>query len=114
MFFTLAQEKSVGIVPSQSKKITFSSMIRRKDKRKLHIKPYKELHARIILRDETDTSIAAKVGLSQQQMSSRMQGRCIFDAYEIARIGQELGLSPEDYYQLFIRPTERLKGVSNE
>ena len=72
--------------------------------RKLHIKPYKELHARIILRDETDTSIAAKVGLSQQQMSSRMQ----------ARIGQELGLSPEDYYQLFIRPTERLKGVSNE
>lgn len=82
--------------------------------RKLHIKPYKELHARIVLRDETDTSIAAKVGLSQQQMSSRMQGLCMFDAYEIARIGQELGLSPEDYYQLFIRPTERLKGVSNE
>ena len=47
-------------------------------------------------------------------MSSRMQGLCMFDAYEIARIGQELGLSPEDYYQLFIRPTERLKGVSNE
>ena len=45
--------------------------------RKLHIKPYKELHARIILRDETDTSIAAKVGLSQQQMSSRMQGLCM-------------------------------------
>ena len=40
---------------------------------KPHIKPYKELHAIIMLHDETDTSIAAKVGLSQQQMSSRMQ-----------------------------------------
>lgn len=81
---------------------------------KPHIKPYKELHAIITLRDETDTSIAAKVGLSQQQMSSRMQGLCMFNAYEMVRIGKELNFSPEDYYQLFIKPTERLKGVSNE
>lgn len=39
-----------------------------------HIKPYKALHARIYLHGETDSSIAEKVGLSQQQMSTRMQG----------------------------------------
>ena len=82
--------------------------------KKPHIKPYKALHAKIILRDETDTRIASKVGLSQQQMSSRMQGICMFDAYEMFRIGKELNLLPEDYYRLFIEPTEYLKGVENE
>lgn len=76
-----------------------------------HLKPYKALHARIYLHGETDSSIAEKVGLSQQQMSARMQGVCMFDAAEMALIGKELNFSIEDYYTLFIRPTENLKGV---
>lgn len=52
-----------------------------------HIKPYKALHARIYLHGETDSSIAEKVGLSQQQMSTRMQGLCPFDVTEMLRIG---------------------------
>ena len=68
-----------------------------------HIKPYKVLHARIYLHGETDSSIAEKVGLSQQQMSTRMQGLCPFDVTEMLRIGNELDFEPEDYYLLFIR-----------
>ena len=59
-----------------------------------HIKPYKALHARIYLHGETDSSIAEKVGLSQQQMSTRMQGLCPFDVTEMLRI--------------FVRPTQAL------
>lgn len=73
-----------------------------------HIKPYKALHARIYLHGETDSSIAEKVGLSQQQMSTRMQGLCQFDVTEMLRIGNELDFEPEDYYLLFVRPTQAL------
>ena len=73
-----------------------------------HIKPYKALHARIYLHGETDSSIAEKVGRSQQQMSTRMQGLCPFDVTEMLRIGNELDFEPEDYYLLFVRPTQAL------
>ena len=107
MFFALVQGFDVGIVPSSRKKHFHQGET---DMGKPHTKPYKNLHARIIINDETDSSIAAKVGLSQQQMSARMSGLCSFSVVEMARIGKVLAFTPEDYYHLFILPTITLKG----
>lgn len=63
---------------------------------KLHSKPYRALHARIYLYGETDSSIGEKVGLSQQQMSARMKGKCPFDAREMLLIGRELNFSQDE------------------
>lgn len=79
---------------------------------KLHSKPYRALHARIYLYGETDSSIGEKVGLSQQQMSARMKGKCPFDAREMLLIGRELNFSQDEYYKFFIEPLGSIKGVS--
>lgn len=79
---------------------------------KLHSKPYRELHARIYLCGETDSSIAEKVGLSQQQMSARMKGKCPFNAQEMLLIGRELDFNQEEYYSYFVEPLNNMKGQS--
>ena len=77
---------------------------------KLHTKPYRALHARIYLCGETDSSIAEKVGLSQQQMSVRMKVKCPFNVREMLLIGRELNFRQEEYYKLFIEPLNVTEG----
>lgn len=79
---------------------------------KLHSKPYRALHARIYLCGETDSSIAEKVGLSQQQMSARMKGKCPFNVREMLLIGHELNFSQEEYYSYFVEPLKNMEGQS--
>ena len=80
--------------------------------KKPHTKPYQALHARIYLCGETDSSIGEKVGLSQQQMSARMKGKCPFDTREMFLIGRERNFKSKEYYKFFIEPLNTLEGFS--
>ena len=46
--------------------------------------------------------IAKIAGLGDSSISARLQGRAEFTAGEMLKIGQALGLQPDDYYLYFL------------
>ena len=49
--------------------------------------------------------LARIAGLGDSSISARLQGRAEFTAGEMLRIGQALGLQPDDYYLYFLSDT---------
>ena len=49
--------------------------------------------------------IAQIAGLGDSSISARLQGRAEFTAGEMVKIGQTLGLQPEDYFLYFLADT---------
>lgn len=49
--------------------------------------------------------IAQIAGLGDSSISARLQGRAEFTAGEMVKIGQALGLQPEDYFLYFLADT---------
>lgn len=72
-------------------------------------KPYRQLHGRIVSQGETCASVAAKLHISAQAMSQKMQMKSYFTAREMVFLGEILHLAPDEYYTLLIQPltTER-------
>ena len=69
-------------------------------------KNYNELRARMVKRGFTQEMLAEAIGLSAQSISAKMNGHSEFSLDDIVRIGRVLGFSQEDYYIVFIKPTE--------
>ena len=72
-------------------------------------KPYRQLYGRIVAEGETCASVADKLKISPQAMSQKMQLKSYFTSLELARLGEVLRLSSDEYYTLLIQPvlTER-------
>ena len=49
--------------------------------------------------------LAKIAGLGDSSISARLQGRAEFTAGEMVKIGQALGLQPDDYYLYFLADT---------
>lgn len=71
---------------------------------KLVIKPYRQLHGRIVASGYSCADIAKKLNISAQAMSQKMQMKSYFTTLELARLGEILHLTPDEYYTLLIRP----------
>ena len=46
--------------------------------------------------------LASVAGIGDSSISARLQGRAEFTAGEMLKIGQALGLQPDDYYLYFL------------
>ena len=49
--------------------------------------------------------LAKVAGIGDSSLSARLHGRAEFTAGEMLRVGQALGLQPEDYYLYFLADT---------
>ncbi len=49
--------------------------------------------------------LASVAGIGDSSMSARLHGRAEFTAGEMVKIGQALGLQPDDYYLYFLADT---------
>ena len=79
----------------------------------MHVKAHKELRSRMLKLDYTSAEVAAKIGISAQSMSDKMNCRSYFKSSEMAAIGNILKLSPNEYYTLFIKPIESYKKINH-
>ena len=70
-------------------------------------KPHARLMGSILLNGMTCKDVAEQIGMSPQSFSRKMQRKSNFTDADIAAIGRVLGLSPEDYYPLFIKPADK-------
>lgn len=68
------------------------------------VNSYRQLYGRIVTEGETCASLADKLKISSQAMSRKMQLKSYFTALELARMGEVLHLTPDEYYTLLIRP----------
>lgn len=68
------------------------------------VKPYRQLHGRIVASGYSCADVAKKLNISAQAMSQKMQMKSYFTAREIAALGQMLDFAPDEYYTLLIKP----------
>ena len=63
------------------------------------------LRQAMLARGLKQQDIATIAGIGDSSLSARLHGRAEFTAGEMVKIGQALGLQPDDYYLYFLGDT---------
>lgn len=63
------------------------------------------LRQAMLARGLKQQDIATIAGIGDSSLSARLHGRAEFTAGEMVKIGQTLGLQPEDYFLYFLADT---------
>jgi len=65
------------------------------------MKRYKKLRLLFVEREVTQNYVAQQIGMGTSTMSARMSGAQPWTSWEIIRIGELLGIPPEEYHRYF-------------